>query len=136
MAKNVSGSFCIRCGSNNIEDAKVNITGQYYGEMKVSIETYGINSIAVKGILCLDCGFLELYLKGDIFEDKVKRIVRALRFKYKYWPRKKRVTLEDLSKSAWISERGLTNLLDRVHQEYPYFRKITENGITYLESTQ
>ena len=132
MVKETSNAVCMRCGSTSIEDASIDIVGGSYSGLRVRLKQGPGDHRKVKGLVCLDCGYIEMYLEADIIQERVTKIAKQLQKEFERWPRKRMISLEDLRYKVWISKRVIIDLLGEVRHLYPHFRRDSIDGIDYL----
>jgi predicted nucleic-acid-binding Zn-ribbon protein len=65
---------CIRCGSTQLASGWAQSTGKmYFRPDKVNFFALKTADLSVTGLMCLDCGFIELV--GDT--DKAKSLIKS-----------------------------------------------------------
>ena len=127
MVKGDTTSVCMRCGSSKLEDA-ILITYSAHTKLRIAPLKSPDDQRDVKGLLCLDCGFVEIYIDTDIVHLRAKKIAEELQGVFERFPKQRSISLENLRYRLWMSPRLILDVLDEVRQIYPHFRVVTENG--------
>jgi predicted nucleic-acid-binding Zn-ribbon protein len=57
---------CLKCGSTNVEHGKLQSTGKIYARPdNAKLETVLMTGALVNGIMCFDCGHIEMIAEPD-----------------------------------------------------------------------
>ncbi len=99
------------------------------------VKVRGVGDLPLQRALCLDCGNVELYVKPDIRDARVNKIAQQLHDEFERWPRKSKISAEELAQKVGLKVQMLLNLVEQVRRKYPDFVLESLEGEVYFVKT-
>ncbi|MHA1917136.1 MAG: hypothetical protein ACTSUV_02355 [Candidatus Ranarchaeia archaeon] len=129
---------CLKCGSKNLEQEELLTRPPGFGmqEGKVIVSLEGVGKREVWSSICADCGNMEIYIKGSIEKERIKKIVYQLQKEFEMWPKKDQISISELARKVKLRKQELMDLLKEVKREYPQFSVETIGNEKYLRKYQ